>query len=137
MLNKFRYILKKNRYRFMEKNDVTMEELEKMQKKGAIILDVRSPQEYKEGHIKDALLIPEYELMVKYEKELRNKEQPIVVYCSSGRRSKKAQKELEKLGYSNVYNLYNGFQNYWDFKVYMLKYGWDTWKRGKKVSHEF
>lgn len=126
MLNKLRYILKRNRYRFMEKNDVTMEELEKMQKKGAIILDVRSPQEYKEGHIKDALLIPEYELMVKYEKELRNKEQPIVVYCSSGRRSKKAQKELEKLGYNNVYNLYNGFQNYWDFKVYMLKYGWDT-----------
>ncbi len=112
MLNKLRYILKRNRYRFMEKNDVTMEELEKMQKKGAIILDVRSPQEYKEGHIKDALLIPEYELMVKYEKELRNKEQPIVVYCSSGRRSKKAQKELEKLGYNNVYNLYNGFQNY-------------------------
>lgn len=126
MLNKFKYILKRNNYRTMEKRDITIEELKKMQSNGAIVLDVRSPQEYKEGHIKNAILIPEYELQAKYDKELKDKEKTIVVYCSSGKRSKKAQKKLQKLGYNNVYNLYDGFQNYWDFKVYMLKYGWDT-----------
>ena len=112
MLNKLKHILKRNSYRTMEKNDITIEELKKMQKSGAIVVDVRSPQEYKEGHIKDAILIPEYELEINYDKKLKDKKKTIIVYCSSGRRSRKAQKKLQKLGYSNIYNLYNGFQNY-------------------------
>ena len=112
MLNKIRYLLRKNRRRYMEKNDVTMEEFKKMQKEGATILDVRSPQEYEEGHIQGAILIPEYELIAKADKELKDKNKIIVIYCSTGNRSKKAQRKLEKRGYINVYNLYNGLQNY-------------------------
>lgn len=63
-----------------------------------------------EGHINGAILIPEYELKRDADKFLTNKEEVIVVYCSTGTRSKKAQKELKEKGYKNVYNLYNGLE---------------------------
>lgn len=96
--------------RDIRKDDIDMQELQEMVKKGAILLDVRSPQEYEEGHINGAILIPEYELKRDADKFLTNKEEVIVVYCSTGMRSKKAQKELKEKGYKNVYNLYNGLE---------------------------
>ena len=67
-----------------------------------IIIDARTDEEFAEGHIEDAILIPEYEIADRAEKELPNKEQLILVYCRSGRRSKIASEELVKLGYTNV-----------------------------------
>ncbi|MBQ5590915.1 MAG: rhodanese-like domain-containing protein [Clostridia bacterium] len=67
-----------------------------------IIIDARTEEEFSEGHIEDAILIPEYEIAERAEKELPDKEQLILVYCRSGRRSKIASDELVKLGYSNV-----------------------------------
>ncbi len=112
MLDKLKYILKRKLNRSMDKNDINMQELENMLSKGAILIDVRSPQEYKEGHLYGAILIPEYELLSRCRQELKDKNSVLIVYCSSGTRSKKAQKQLEKLGYNCVYNLYNGMQNY-------------------------
>ena len=74
---------------------------------GAILVDVRSPQEYREGHLEGAILIPEYELISKHSKTFESKDETIIVYCSNGLRSKKAQRKLEKQGYTNVYNLVN------------------------------
>ena len=87
-----------------------------------MIVDVRSTQEFSEGHIDGAISIPEYEIRKEAENRLVDKENNIVVYCSSGGRSKKTQKLLKKLGYSHVYNLYNGLTNYWDFYKFMLKW---------------
>ena len=67
-----------------------------------IIIDARAEEEFAEGHIKDAILIPEYEIKDRAEKELPDKEALILVYCRSGRRSKIASEELVKLGYTNV-----------------------------------
>ena len=67
-----------------------------------IIIDARTTEEFAEGHIADAILIPEYEIADRAEKELPDKEQLILVYCRSGRRSKIASEELAKLGYTNV-----------------------------------
>lgn len=67
-----------------------------------VILDVRTQEEYDEGHIKDAMLIPDYEIADRAESELTDKEQLILVYCRSGRRSKNAAKQLSDMGYSNV-----------------------------------
>ena len=67
-----------------------------------IIIDARTTEEFAEGHIKDAILIPEYEIADRAEKELPDKDQLILVYCRSGRRSKIASEELVKLGYTNV-----------------------------------
>ena len=70
--------------------------------KDYIIIDARTEEEFAEGHIKNAILIPEYEIATRAEKELPDKEQLILVYCRSGRRSKIASEELVKLGYTNV-----------------------------------
>ena len=69
---------------------------------GYIIIDARTQEEYNQGHIPGAILIPEYEIADRAEKELPHKDQLILVYCRSGRRSKIAAEELVKLGYTNV-----------------------------------
>ena len=67
-----------------------------------IIIDARTEEEFAEGHIEDAILIPEYEIKGRAEKELPDKDALILVYCRSGRRSKIASEELVNLGYTNV-----------------------------------
>ena len=69
---------------------------------GYVILDVRTPEEYAEGHIAGAILIPDYEIGEKAESILTDKDQLILVYCRSGRRSKNAANELVALGYTNI-----------------------------------
>lgn len=69
---------------------------------GYIIIDARTQEEFDEGHIEGAIMIPEYEISERAEKELPNKEQLILVYCRSGRRSKIASQALVDLGYTNV-----------------------------------
>lgn len=104
----------------MEK-EIDEEDLEQFIKSGVTIIDVRSKQEYDEGHIDGAILIPEYEIKNEIEDIVKNKNEKILVYCSSGTRSKKAKEELEDLGYKNVYNLKDGVPYYWDFLIAMLK----------------
>lgn len=70
--------------------------------KDYIIIDARTQSEFDEGHIPGAILIPEYEIAERAEKELPNKDQLILVYCRSGRRSKIAAQALADLGYTNV-----------------------------------
>ena len=67
-----------------------------------IIIDARTEEEFNQGHIENAILIPEYEISERAEKELPDKEQMILVYCRSGRRSKFASQALADLGYTNV-----------------------------------
>ena len=67
-----------------------------------IIIDARTSEEFNEGHIEGAILIPEYEIGNRAENELPRKDQLILVYCRSGRRSKIAAEALVDLGYTNV-----------------------------------
>lgn len=69
---------------------------------GYIILDVRTQEEYDQGHIPGAILIPDTEIKAKAEDVLTDKEQMILVYCRSGRRSKLAAETLVELGYTNI-----------------------------------
>lgn len=92
--------------------EIGFEEIDEKIATGAVLIDVRSKQEYEEGHIIGAISIPEYEMRKRAKIELLDNKQEIIVYCSSGSRSKKAKKLLNQLGYENVYNLYNGWQNY-------------------------
>ena len=66
------------------------------------VLDVRTPEEFSQGHIPSAILIPDYELAKRAEKELPDKNALILVYCRSGNRSRQAANTLLKLGYTNV-----------------------------------
>ena len=112
MIDKIKNMIKSKWYREIEEKDIGLEELKQLQKEGAIIVDVRSSQEYREGHIDGAISIPEYKIKKEIENVILDKKKNIVVYCSSGGRSKKVQKLLKKLEYSHVYNLYNGLINY-------------------------
>ena len=69
---------------------------------GYIILDVRRPDEYATGHIPNAINIPNENIGTNEIPELPDKDQLIMVYCRSGRRSKEASEKLVKLGYTNI-----------------------------------
>lgn len=81
----------------------TEEAVELMEtEEGYIILDVRTPEEYAEKHIVNAINIPNEEIGEQEIAELPDKEQMILVYCRSGNRSKQASAKLCALGYRNV-----------------------------------
>ena len=71
---------------------------------GAILLDVRTPQEYAEGHIPGSRNIPLQELD-KTEKITEHKDTPLFVHCLSGGRSRQAAALLKQMGYTNVTNI--------------------------------
>ena len=83
---------------------ITVEDAKKIMDSGEehIILDTREKDEFDEGHIPGAILIPYTEIENKAEEMLPDKDKLILVYCRSGRRSKIAAESLAKLGYTNV-----------------------------------
>ena len=83
---------------------ITAENAKKIMDSGKehIILDTREQDEFDEGHIPGAILIPYTEIENKAEEMLPDKDKLILVYCRSGRRSKIAAEVLSKLGYTNV-----------------------------------
>lgn len=68
-----------------------------------IILDVRTPEEFAEKHIPNAINVPNETIGTDEIPELPRKDQMIFVYCRSGNRSKQASEKLVKLGYTNIY----------------------------------
>ena len=71
---------------------------------GAVLLDVRSPQEYREGHIPSSQNVPLQQLD-KVEEVTENKDTVLYVYCHSGARSRQAVSLLQAMGYTNVHNI--------------------------------
>ncbi len=67
-----------------------------------IILDVRTVAEYNDGHIPNAICIPNETINGDIIDKLPNKEQLILIYCRSGNRSKQAAEKLKNLGYTNL-----------------------------------
>lgn len=67
-----------------------------------VILDVRTPEEYAENHIKGAINVPNESIGDDAIAELPDKKQQIFVYCRSGDRSKQASEKLAALGYGNI-----------------------------------
>ena len=84
--------------------NITAEEAKQIMdtEEGCIILDVRTQEEYDEGHIPGAIVISHEEITEKAEEVLPDKNQLILVYCRSGRRSKIAAEALAELGYTNI-----------------------------------
>ncbi len=83
MLNRWIKKIKTKFKRGMEQNDIDQQQLIQMQKQGATIIDVRSPQEYKESHLEGAICIPEYDIQKHVTQIIPNKEEIIVLYCDS------------------------------------------------------
>ena len=74
------------------------------------LIDVRSEQEFKEGHLPGAILIPVYDLARNISKTVMCRDNVIIVYCQTGARSKKAAKILADLCYTNVYTIKGGLE---------------------------
>ena len=83
---------------------VSMDEAISMMEKESnyIILDVRTPEEFSEKHIPNAINIPNETIGTEEIPDLPDKDQLILVYCRSGNRSKQASEKLVKLGYTNI-----------------------------------
>lgn len=109
MLKRAKVFVNKKYYRCypIEDKELIEEKWRKYKNNNALLIDVRSPQEFKEGHIKDAISIPYYEMYKKADKELKDKMQPIILYCNTGNRTKKAAEILKKMGYINIIDEYN------------------------------
>ena len=108
MINKYKEYIKRFLFRIDENiKTINIEQAERLlgQYTNVQLVDVRSPQEYAEWHRKEAILIPNYEMQVKAERILKNKNDYIILYCETGTRSKKSAKTLQKMGYINVYIL--------------------------------
>lgn len=80
-----------------------------------IILDVRTEAEYNEGHITNAVLLPNEEIGSTQPEILPDKDAVILVYCRSGNRSKQASQKLADMGYTNIYEF--GGINTWQYST--------------------
>ena len=77
-----------------------------------LIVDVRTKEEYDEGHVPGAINVPNERIFDIMPTELSKLDQILLVYCRSGRRSREACSKLARIGYTNVYN-FGGIQD-WD-----------------------
>ncbi len=84
---------------------IEVEEAKKLLAEGAILVDVRTYEEYRDGHIPGAINIPVGDIGKRAKDDLPNKEKTIVLYCRSGRRSGEAYRLLEQMGYTDLHNL--------------------------------
>ena len=72
---------------------------------GALVIDVRSPEEFRSGHVPNAVNIPLGELRESLPRRVKDKNQVLLLHCASGMRSGMARKKLQALGYTRVFNL--------------------------------
>jgi phage shock protein E len=73
--------------------------------RGALLLDVRTPEEFQSGHLRGAVNVPYQEVGRRIEALAPNKSSPVMVYCLSGGRSGIAKSNLRRLGYAEAHNL--------------------------------
>ena len=71
----------------------------------AVLLDVRTPEEHKNGYLEGAVLLPLAELERKISSKVSGKNTPIYIYCRSGRRAGTAVEKLKAMGYTDLHNL--------------------------------
>ena len=74
----------KKSFRNLSNEEITERELQEKIQKGAILIDVRSNQEYREGHLKGAINIPDFEIQNEIQRKIPRKEQLIILYCQNG-----------------------------------------------------
>lgn len=84
---------------------VPAETARKLLATGALVIDVRSSEEFWSGHVPSAINIPLGHLRERLPQQVKDQSQPLLVHCLSGGRSAIAQQQLKRLGYANVFNL--------------------------------
>ena len=95
---------------FLRQPDVNQDVNDYKNTTGAVLLDVRTPQEYSEGHIPESKNIP-LQTLDKVRTVVENKDTELFVYCYSGARSRQAAEALSRMGYTKVNNI-GGISSY-------------------------
>lgn len=90
---------------------VSPQELSEVQDE-IVLIDVRTPQEYQQGHIENSMNINIAGDSFKEEVQKLDKDQPVYVYCKVGGRSAKAASMLKEMGFEEVYDLEGGIRNW-------------------------
>lgn len=89
----------------IDKSDLSYEEAMNIYKKQrALLIDVRTPEEYQKNHLKNAVNVPFYEIE-NISNEIKDKDEIILLYCKTGKRSNIAKEVLMQNGYRNVYTV--------------------------------
>jgi phage shock protein E len=84
---------------------LSREEVQALRKQGAVVIDVRTPEEYKAGHLQGTTNVPLAEIASRISQVSPDTNQPVLLHCRSGGRSARAKDVLVKAGYQNVKNL--------------------------------
>src|SRR5271170_2339215 len=85
-----------------------------MEQPGTVTIDVRESDEWRQGHLPNAIAIPRGFLELRVEEKVPDHNTPVILQCASGTRSLLAARALKELGYTNVYNLVGGFNSWKD-----------------------
>src|SRR5579864_6036096 len=85
-----------------------------MEKPETVVIDVRESDEWRQGHLPNAVAIPRGFLELRVEEKVPDHNTPVILQCASGTRSLLAARALKELGYTNVYNLVGGFNSWKD-----------------------
>lgn len=86
-------------------NKITCADVNSLVSEGAIVIDVRTPDEYNTDHIENAINIDSSQIKYAIKGKVSDFETKVIVYCQSGRRSAESAKILTELGYKNVYDM--------------------------------
>lgn len=99
----------------LRQDDISAEQALVEMENGAVVIDVRTEEEYKTGHIPGCLHIPVDEIATRLVDEVPNTDAVVIFYCGSGSRSQKALETAQELGYPNVFNL--GGISDWPYEI--------------------
>src|SRR3954466_15814545 len=108
----YREILQQTKQQIREVDTATADELRA--EPGAVVLDVREPDEYEQGAIPDSLHIPRGQLESNVESRVTDRSTPLIVFCAGGNRSAFAAQSLAQLGYTDVVSVAGGFNKWKD-----------------------
>ncbi len=107
---------------------VDIDEAQRLLGQGAAIIDVREADEWRQGHIPQAIGIPRGFLEIRVEEKVPDRKRPVIMQCASGTRSAYASRVMRELGYENVYNLTGGFNAWKDRGL--------PWVADRQFSHD-
>jgi len=88
---------------------ISAQDLIRLMNQGALVLDIRKPEEYAAGHVNGAKHLPSDQILTAGENFKRFKDKPVVVYCESGSLASSAVRQLQEQGFTKAYTLRGGF----------------------------
>jgi rhodanese-related sulfurtransferase len=101
-----------SRLRRLAAASVTSQELIRLMNQGALVLDIRKPDEFAQGHVNGAKHLPSDQVVKAGEQFKRFKEKPVVVYCDSGSLAAAAVRQLTEQGFTKAFTLRGGFSGW-------------------------